>query len=272
MIVSGHSFSDGEFIKSCILEAVETLSAAEVQKYEKICLSRRTVARRVNVMAKDSEMQLKQKISKFISISLALDESTDICDTAQLAVFIRGVDFDFTITEELLDLIPMKGRTTGEDIFNAVIEFASKNELNWSNVHSVATDGAKSMTGLKNGFIGRLKHKFASNGYNDLVAVHCLIHQEALCAKAVPFKNVMDVVVNCIKIIRSQGLNHRQFKEFLEFTGSHHSDIPYFSEIRWLSRGATLKRFFELKTSISDFLVTNKILCDKYVTIFFIFY
>ena len=158
------------------------------------------------------------------------------------------------------------------DIFKAVIEFASKTDLNWSNVHSVATDGAKSMTGLKNGFIGRLKNKFASSGYADFVAVHCLIHQEALCAKALSFKNVIDVVVNCIKIIRSQGLNHRQFREFLDFTGSEHSDIPYYSEIRWLSRGATLKRFFELKTSISDFLVSNKNLCAKYFTKFFHFF
>ncbi|GBP19876.1 General transcription factor II-I repeat domain-containing protein 2A [Eumeta japonica] len=50
----------------------------------------------------------------------SLDESTDLSDTAQLAIFIRGVDKEFTVTEKLLALQPLKGTTTGEDIFNEV--------------------------------------------------------------------------------------------------------------------------------------------------------
>jgi hypothetical protein len=32
---------------------------------------------------------------------LALDESTDTCDNAQLRLFVRGIDTEFEITEEL---------------------------------------------------------------------------------------------------------------------------------------------------------------------------
>ena len=39
---------------------------------------------------------------------MALDESTDIEDTAQLLVFIRGIDENFEITEELLSLEHLK--------------------------------------------------------------------------------------------------------------------------------------------------------------------
>ena len=42
-----------------------------------------------------------------------MDESTDKQDTAQLLIFIRGIDKDFSITEELLGLESMKGTTTG---------------------------------------------------------------------------------------------------------------------------------------------------------------
>ena len=44
--------------------------------------------------------------------SLAADESTDRTDTAQLSIFIRGVDAQFSVTEELLDLKTIHGTTT----------------------------------------------------------------------------------------------------------------------------------------------------------------
>jgi hypothetical protein len=34
--------------------------------------------------------------------SLVLDENTDLTDTAQLLIFIRRIDTDFNITEELI--------------------------------------------------------------------------------------------------------------------------------------------------------------------------
>lgn len=67
-----------------------------------------------------NEKSLKAKIANFKEFSIALDEITDISDTAQLAIFIRGIDENFNITEELLSLHPMKGITTGEEIFNSV--------------------------------------------------------------------------------------------------------------------------------------------------------
>jgi hypothetical protein len=51
------------------------------------------------------------------AFSIALDDSTDDSDTSQLAIFIRGADADFNITEALLALQPLKGTTTGEDIY-----------------------------------------------------------------------------------------------------------------------------------------------------------
>ncbi|XP_050338240.1 general transcription factor II-I repeat domain-containing protein 2-like [Bactrocera neohumeralis] len=229
MVLGNHPFSDGDFIKECLLEAAGTLTKEHLPKYQKICLSRRTIARRIQDMASDSERQLKNRISTFTSVPLALDESTDVNDIAQLAVFIRGTDIEFNITEELLDLIPMKGTTTGEDIFNAVMNCAAEKRLDWSKVHSVATDGAKSMTGHKSGFIS----KFNLEKYNDFIASHCLVHQKALCAKSLSFTHVMDVVVKCVNLVRSHGLNHRQFKEFLESLECDYGDIAYYTETRW---------------------------------------
>ena len=55
-----------------------------------------------------------------VFFSLAWDEGTDASDTAQLSVFTRVIDSEFTITEELPSLVPMKGTTTGKDLLDAV--------------------------------------------------------------------------------------------------------------------------------------------------------
>jgi hypothetical protein len=44
-----------------------------------------------------SEKSLKEKIARLEAFSIALDDSTDASDTAQLAIFIGGVDADFSI-------------------------------------------------------------------------------------------------------------------------------------------------------------------------------
>ena len=43
-------------------------------------------------------------------------------DTAQLAIFIRGVTAALHVYEEFLQLVPFYGTTTGQDIFNAVLQ------------------------------------------------------------------------------------------------------------------------------------------------------
>ncbi|GBP71233.1 General transcription factor II-I repeat domain-containing protein 2 [Eumeta japonica] len=67
-----------------------------------------------------SKLQSLKPFAEGEFIKESLDESIDLSDTAQLAIFIRGVDKEFTVIEELLVLHPLKGTTTGEDIFNEV--------------------------------------------------------------------------------------------------------------------------------------------------------
>jgi hypothetical protein len=88
------------------------------------------------------------------AISIALDDSTDASDTAQLAIFIRGVDADFIITEELLALQPSKGTTTGEDIFGTVNAVFERFGLKWSPLSGICTDGAPAMVGARKRLIG----------------------------------------------------------------------------------------------------------------------
>ena len=55
-------------------------------------LSRWTIARRIDKLAGDIFDSLKDKVNNFVSWSFAIDESTDVMDAAQLAIFIKEVD------------------------------------------------------------------------------------------------------------------------------------------------------------------------------------
>ena len=52
--------------------------------------------------AADTDGQLMEKVASFVAFSVASDESTDITDIAQLAIFIRGIDASLTVTEEFV--------------------------------------------------------------------------------------------------------------------------------------------------------------------------
>lgn len=249
-------FAEGEFIKECMLEVCSILCPEKKNEFEKISLSRRTVVRRIEMMANDIKTTLTDRMAGFESFSIALDESTDLSDTAQLAIFIRGVDKEFTVTEELLALQPLKGTTTGEDIFIEVQKVFTSFGLPWSKLIGVCTDGAPSMVGLRKGFIGILNEKATELNVqkDDLIVLHCIIHQQNLCSKSIRLQNVMNVVVKTINFIRSRGLNHRQFKAFLDEISAEYNDVTYYCEVRWLSKGKMLKRFYELRNEIADFM------------------
>lgn len=64
-----------------------------------------------------------------MQFSISLDESNDILDTAQLLIFIRGVDNNFQIMEDLCALRSMKGTTTSENLFLEVLQAVKNLDL-----------------------------------------------------------------------------------------------------------------------------------------------
>lgn len=88
-------------MKECIECVADIICPDKKAQFAKLSLSRQTVARCVEELASNVERTLKYRATNFQFYSLALDESGDASDTAQLAIFLRGVDKDFIITEEI---------------------------------------------------------------------------------------------------------------------------------------------------------------------------
>ena len=256
--IAKHSknYSDGEFVKECLQAVVDILCPGRKKEIDNISLSRRTVTRRIDELATNIETGLKELASKFKYFSLAIDESTDVANIAQLAVFVRGIDADFNITEDMLGLQAMKDTTTGEDIFQELKILMAKFNLHFDKLHGISTDGAPAMVGSKVGLTSKIKTELTSMNIDtkDFYVFHCIIHQENLCAKSLKFEHVMSKVVSSINFIKSRALNHRQFKEFLEDVEAEYGDLVYYCEVRWLSKGKMLKRFYDLRSEIFTFM------------------
>lgn len=247
------AFSEGDFVKKCMIIAAQKLCPEVVKKFENISLNRMTVQRRISDLSGDIVDQLKKEANKFVYFSLALDESTDVTSTAQLLVFVRGVTDDFSVHEELVGLSSLKGQTTGSDLLRGLLEKVTSLDLNLDNLVGISTDGAPAMIGKHSGLV-QLLIKHLGQRKDELKQFHCIIHQQNLCGKELNFEHVMKVVVSTVNFIKSRALHHRQFKQFLDEIEAQYGDVVFFTEVRWLSRGNTLQRFVSLLDEIVIFL------------------
>ncbi|KAM3872079.1 general transcription factor II-I repeat domain-containing protein 2-like [Diretmus argenteus] len=204
--------------------AAETVCPNQVRAFSQISLSRNTVTRRIEDMAQDVRDQITDKASGFSAFSIACDESTDISDSAQLLVFLRGVSEDFEITQELAGLETLSGTTKGTDIFLAVDRVLEKKKLKWENLAGITTDGAPAMVGKKSGLTTLVSEKVHECG-GEVLKYHCILHQEQLCANSISL-NVMRDIVSIINNIRSKALSHRQFKALLDEMDTQYGAVP----------------------------------------------
>lgn len=87
------------------------------------------MARSVQDIAENISSQLSDKNEHHEWFSLVLDELTDVPDTAQVLIFIRGVNKSYEVYDELLDVDSIHGTTAGEDIFKRVDNAINKKNL-----------------------------------------------------------------------------------------------------------------------------------------------
>ena len=142
-------------------------------------------------------------------------------------------------------MVPLEGQTRGIDIYKLTMDTLDKYECPFGKIYSVATDGARSMTGNRIGFATLFKNDTRTR--NDLLTYHCIIHQGNLAALHSAFlMEVMKDVITIVNYIKSHALCHRQFQAILKEYDANYGELVYYSEVRWLSKGAVLGNFSPL--------------------------
>ena len=128
--------------------------------------------------------------------------------------------------------------------------------LGWDKLCEIATDGAPAMAGERKGMASMVCDKVRESG-GEAFKFHCIIHQEALCAKTIQLRDVLEDVIKTVNVIKARGLFHKEYKEFLSELDAKYGDVVYHSAVCWLSHGNVLKRFYSLGSEINQFLKTK---------------
>lgn len=138
------AFNGGSLIKECLTRAVEEIFPEKlILKNKNISFSANTVTRRIEELVEINN-NLNSHINKaqeLISFSIALDESTDVSDTLQLFLFVRGVNKDLDILNELFSVHSMHGTTTGIEIFKVIEKSILQYNLKLKNLKCITNDG-----------------------------------------------------------------------------------------------------------------------------------
>ncbi|KAJ8889583.1 hypothetical protein PR048_009083 [Dryococelus australis] len=226
----------GKIIKQCTIKMAKSFGDDKLAKnFKTVSLSHQTVSRKTAEISKQLDAQLSKEIVQSKYFSVALDESADIIDVCQLLIFVKTVDEQFSVKEELLNLVQLHTSAKGSDIYSALVSVVEKCGR-FSKCSCLVTDSAKCMTSKNTGLVGLLR-----KNYVNMPVLHCIFHQAVLCSKLVKMNDVMKDVTRIVKLIRS---DNRAQMEFLKELSAEFHDIPLHSEIRWLSAGTTLTAFF----------------------------
>ena len=66
---------------------------------------------------------MESKAANFKFYVLAMSDSADATDMVQLAIFIRGIDDEYNVTEEMASFVPLKDTTKSRDLYEAVKKY-----------------------------------------------------------------------------------------------------------------------------------------------------
>ena len=115
------------------------------------------------------------------------------------------------------------------------------------------------MTGCNVGFCAKLE-QFVGR---TLLKYPCVIHQESLCWKSLPIKNVMSVVVKCVNDLRAAALKRREFRQLLYGVDKQNGELLLHTEMSWLLREKALARFLAIKDHVYNFLNEKMLLEER---------
>ena len=134
-------------MKKSLIALVKSVCSEKIKLFSGLSFSPQIKTRRTRKISENVKYNQKDCFEDLQFFLIAIDESTDTTDTALLAVFVSGVNGDFDVVENFVQLLPMMSTTTGADILKPLLQCLEAINLNLLKPVSPTTDRAPSMVG-----------------------------------------------------------------------------------------------------------------------------
>ena len=114
------------------------------------------------------------------------------------------------------------------------------------------------MTGKVKSFVSRMKAVAPHISY-----VHCIVHRQHLAAKSIggDMEEALNAAIHAINFVKANSLNDRLFMQFCET--ENFKTLLLHTEVRWLSKGLSLKIFVNLWKQVINFLKFKSQMADS---------
>lgn len=243
-----HTIAEELILPAAVDMVSVMIGESAAKEIKNIPLSNNTISRRIHDMAEDINEQIVGKLSGLFAIQL--DEATDSNDDAQLICYVRYIQ-ENNLCEDLLFCKKICEGGKATDLFHILDSYMTENNISWVNCVGVCTDGARAMSGQYGGLQALIKTKAKKVKWT-----HCVIHREALAAKNITpeLSNVLDCIIKVVNYIKTRPVKARLFHQLCEELGAEHTNLIYYCNSRWLSRGNVLARVYELRNEFYTYL------------------
>ena len=160
--------------------------------------------------------------NEFIKLDEATTSTSD--KDAYLICYVRFIDNDNNIVEELLFCKPILTNCRAHELFAILNNFFLENILEWKYCVGLCTDEARAVSG-RFGELQTLVQGVAVNAK----WTHCLIHHEAPPSQQLngDRNGVLEVVVKTVNFIKARPLEARLFQRLCDKLRSNHNNLLF---------------------------------------------
>ncbi|XP_054991498.1 EPM2A-interacting protein 1 [Sorex araneus] len=257
LALKGRGWGEGDFVSQCMEVMLRDVLPDHVSVLDTIDFSPEITRQRVLNIDRNLRAQLYQRTKDYKAYSLALDDQAFVAYENYLLVFVRGVDQDLQVQEELLTLVNLTHHFSVGALMAAILEALQTAGLSLQRMVGLSTTHTLRMVGENSGLVSYMREKAVSPNCWNVIHYSGLHHLELLSSYDVDVSQIINTVSEWVVLIKTRGVRRPEFRDLLHDSESEHGErVNGRCLNNWLRRGKTLKLIFTLRKEIEAFLVS----------------
>ncbi|KAM7064327.1 EPM2A-interacting protein 1 [Molossus nigricans] len=199
LALKGRGWSEGDFVYQCMEVMLTDVLPDHVGVLGGIDLSPETTRQRVLNINENLRSQLFNRAKDFKAYSLALDDQAFVAYENYLLVFVRGVDQDLEVQEELLTIINLTNHFSVGALMAAILEALQTAGLSLQRMVGLTTTHTLRMIGENSGLVSYMREKAVSPNCWNVIHYSGFLHLELLSSYDVDINQVIMDIMNHLR-------------------------------------------------------------------------